>query len=96
MARNEIARLLINSRVNKVGINVISSYLNSLSNGYSVQNEIIELNDKKLGHLIGWKIGATNTSAQKLMGFGPFYGPLFESNFINYSSNEKMIISLND
>lgn len=37
------------------------------------------LENSQLGRQFGWKIGATNQQAQKNLGFGPFYGPLFQS-----------------
>jgi len=32
---------------------------------------------------MNWKIGASNEAAQKMLGFGPFYGPLFAKNFVS-------------
>ena len=53
----------------------------------AVQDEMINMGpENKLGPLIGWKIGATNTAIQKKLGFGPFFGPLFQSSICDRNS----------
>lgn len=79
--KKEIASLFLSSRIHNTSISAIPSYLHNLISGYELQQEIIDLNEKNqsLGTFCGWKVGATNPNAQKMMGFGPFYGPLFQS-----------------
>ena len=115
MTIKEISNLIIQSRINKTGISILPSYFTTPSSsssspreGYKIQNEIIQSKNTLLGSLKGWKIGATNQTAQNIMGFGPFYGPLFDSNFITYpssssssstsqkSKNSNLVISLSD
>ncbi len=47
--------------------------------GYDVQDAQLRDSSSPLGALVGWKVGATNDAAQAALGFGPFYGPLFDS-----------------
>jgi 2-keto-4-pentenoate hydratase len=78
-----LGRLFLQARLQNTPLSSVPSLL-ALSDGYLVQKEIISLSSKEehsLGKFVGWKVGATNEAAQKMMGFGPFYGPLFESNF---------------
>jgi 2-keto-4-pentenoate hydratase len=60
--------------------------LKTIADGYAVLDEIISdsaCDDHfPLGRHTGWKIGATNAAAQASVGFGPFYGPLFQSNIV--------------
>jgi 2-keto-4-pentenoate hydratase len=96
-SRREAAKLLTTARVQNTPLQVIPSYLQNLSNGYEIQKEIISLATPQsgLGKFLGWKIGATNSTAQSMLGFSsPFYGPLFESNFKSVSSQKISIQSL--
>jgi 2-keto-4-pentenoate hydratase len=82
-----LAKALIDARITQ---QEISPIVQTLIEGYAVQNEMIKLRqENKLGSHIGWKIGATNPAAQKALGFGPFYGPLFEKNIENGTSVSK-------
>ena len=76
-----LSRVFIGAKFNRVPVTKSLAELASVANGYELQNAIIEQNDTKLGKLVGWKVGATNAAVMKALGFGPFYGPLFESNF---------------
>ncbi|CAM9139495.1 unnamed protein product, partial [Ectocarpus fasciculatus] len=59
----------------------------SVEDGYRVQDELIrQCNVETLGKQIGWKVGATSDAAVKAIGFGPFYGPLFESSLVGGGS----------
>lgn len=87
----EAANLLLTARVHNTRLSVIPSYLQTLSHGYDLQREIISGTAAAagggLGKFVGWKIGATNATAQAMFGLSsPFYGPLFESNFKSSSS----------
>ena len=92
MAKSTISKLagtLIYARSSqKLLSNAFTQHFNdsitSISQGYEIQNEIIA--QSTFGRQTGWKIGATNDSAKKLLGFGPFYGPLFEGNFMDGKS----------
>jgi 2-keto-4-pentenoate hydratase len=91
----EAAKLLISARVQNTTISTIPSCLQSLSIGYEMQKEMIALATPQsgLGKFLGWKIGATNNSAQSMLGVSsPFYGPLFESNFKSSSTAQKISI----
>lgn len=85
------SKLLLESRINKLPVLSIPPSIASanLLDGYAVQNEMIARSvseDCAIGKLTGWKVGATNNAAQKALGFGPFYGPLFASSFMDQSS----------
>lgn len=86
VASAAVASLFHSSRLHNSPITAIPPYLQQLAHGYEIQQDIIKLNDIKIlssndnfNLFCGWKIGATNANAQKMMGFGPFYGPLFQS-----------------
>lgn len=53
--------------------------LASEEEGYAAQAALVADFQDRLGLLVGYKVGATNDSAQAALGFGPFSGPLFAS-----------------
>lgn len=81
------SKLLIEARFGKFSIPIAPSHIKEIQDGYDVQDEMISLGEENmLGKQVGWKIGATNEAAQKMLGFGPFYGPIFEKNVFSSSS----------
>lgn len=74
-----IANLIVNNRLLSASIDPIQlSQVTSETDGYLIQRELLTMTDE-LGAHVGWKIGATNSVAQEMLKFGPFYGPLFQS-----------------
>lgn len=88
-----IATHFVHSRFlgTEVGISLLGELTSELD-GYLAQRELLSMTDK-LGHHIGWKIGATNVGAQEALKFGPFYGPLFQST-LNAAGGKVSISSL--
>ena len=81
-----LTKLLVNARLQRVLIPVLPPDLPtafSLTDAYSIQNEILADAELPFGKLIGWKCGATNAAAQASLGLQTaFYGPLFEGNLL--------------
>ena len=75
-----LSKLFVNARFGKIPVTKSLLELTSISDGYLLQNAILGQRDSRLGPVVGWKVGATNGTVMKALGFGPFYGPLFESN----------------
>jgi 2-keto-4-pentenoate hydratase len=84
------AKLLVDARVAGSSALIASTHetlaaVKNIADGYDVLDEMMDMSKSAnfaLGPMIGWKIGATNAAAQAAVGFGPFYGPLFQSNIV--------------
>jgi len=76
----DVATLFVQARVSNRRVDALPMSDDSEAFGQAVQD--VQLSAActvaPYGRHCGWKIGATNAGAQAAMGFGPFYGPLFE------------------
>lgn len=78
------AKCMLRARMHNMLVNMDDLSHLSETDGYAVQKEIIRCKEQnQFGNLVGWKIGASSDAAQKVLGYGPFYGPLFEKNFVS-------------
>ena len=87
----DLAKLFVDSRFKGISI-MHPTAITSIAEAYQLQREIIDLNESEnpLGKFIGWKIGATSEAVQSKLGFGPFYGPLFENSMASSGATVSM------
>lgn len=76
------AKVFTQARLTGTEIDECPPGLRKEEDGYKVLEAYLQDATQPFGSHIGYKVGATNPSAQAAMQFGPFWGPLFEKNMV--------------